>query len=174
MLIGDPYKFAIIFDKVAAWNASLSDNNGYFSFCIDGKLFPEIAINAILSVSVNDIRTSLIGIPVNETIYKMDKSTAIKALYQLVYPDFESDDENDYRYLLSTTDFTDNDNFIFAVEGECMVRILAAKLVYDFAESTHIFDDIEITDIAIEKSEIKSIINQIDEVKQFFNNSTNI
>ena len=55
-----------------------------------------------------------------------------------------------------------------------MVRILAAKLVYDFAESTHIFDDIEITDIAIEKSEIKSIINQIDEVKQFFNNSTNI
>ena len=77
MLIGDPYKFAIIFDRVAAWNASLSDNNGYFSFCIDGKLFPEIAINAILSVSVNDIRTSLIGIPVNETIYKMDKSKTL-------------------------------------------------------------------------------------------------
>jgi len=44
MIIGDPYKFTIIFDRVTAWNSSLSDNNGYFSFCIDRKVFPGIAL----------------------------------------------------------------------------------------------------------------------------------
>ena len=166
MIIGDPYKFAIMFDRVKEWNDSKSGDNGFFSFCIDGKMFPDIVINAILSVSVNDIKTSLIGIPANEKIYDMDKSTTIKTLYQLVYPDLES--KNDYRYLLSTTDFTDNDNFIFAVEGKGMIRILAAKLVYDFVESTHIFDDVEITEIILEKEEINKIIIQLEEVMKSF------
>lgn len=64
MLIGDPYKFAVIFDRVAAWNASLTDNNGYFLFCIDGKLFPDIAINTVIPVSVKEVKNSLADIPV--------------------------------------------------------------------------------------------------------------
>ncbi len=174
MLIGDPYKFAIIFDRVAAWNAALTDNNGFFSFCVNGKLFPEIAINTILSVSVSDVRNSLIAIPVNEVIYNMDKDSAIKALYQLVYPDFESDDENDYRYLLSTTDLTDNDNFIFVVEGEGMIRILATKLIYNSVESTHVLENFEATEVIVEKDEMKNIVNRLDEMKRFFNNPENL
>lgn len=173
MLIGDPYTFAIIFDRVAAWNISLSDSNGYFSLCIDGKVFPEFAINAILSVSIDDVRNSLVDIPVNEIIYDMDKDNALKALYHLVYPDFDNDDENDYRYLLSTTDLTDNDCFIFAVEGKGMIRFLAAKLMYDFSKSTHIFENTEITDVIIEKEEINSIVKKIDEYNQSFSVSEN-
>ncbi len=173
MLIGDPYKFAIIFDRVDAWNASLSDSNGYFSLCVDGKVFPEFAINSILSVSINDVRNSLVNIPADETIYDMDKDDAIKVLYQLVYPDFDSDDENDYRFLISTNDLTDNDYFIFAVGGKDRIRLLAAKLMYDFAESTHIFEKAEITDIVIEKEEINDIVCKIDEIEQFFSASEN-
>ena len=77
MIIGNPYKFAIIFDRVAAWNGSLSDNNCYFSFCIDGKMFPDIALNAILSVSVKEVMNSLVDIPVNEEIFDMDSKDAM-------------------------------------------------------------------------------------------------
>ena len=59
MIIGDPYKFAVLFDRIADWNDSLTDNNGLFALCIDGKLFPNKVINAIISVSVVDIKESL-------------------------------------------------------------------------------------------------------------------
>lgn len=39
MLIGDPYKFAVLFDRVKKWNPSLTDNNGFFALCIDGNYF---------------------------------------------------------------------------------------------------------------------------------------
>ena len=47
MLIGDPYKFAVLFDRVKKWNPSLTDNNGFFALCIDGKLFPDEIENAV-------------------------------------------------------------------------------------------------------------------------------
>ena len=52
MLIGDPYKFAVLFDRVKKWNPSLTDNNGFFALCIDGKLFPDEIENAVIPVGV--------------------------------------------------------------------------------------------------------------------------
>lgn len=161
MLIGNPYKFAIIFDRVAEWNASLMDDNGYFALCVDGKMFPNIVINAIISVSVNELKKSLMGIPVNEAIYDMDTVNLFKALYDLVFPDIENDDDNDYRYLLAPPDLTDIDNLVFAVEGRGKIKILAAKLEYNVAESTHVFDESAITEVILEKNEINEIIRQI-------------
>ena len=143
MIIGDPYKFAIIFDRVAAWNGSLSDNNCYFSFCIDGKMFPDIALNAILSVSVKEVMNSLVDIPVNEEIFDMDSKDAIPILYDLVYPEY--DDEK--------------------------IRILGAKGDYDFEEKSLSFDNSEIVEIILEKDEINNIIRQLEEMERCFNDS---
>lgn len=167
MLIGDPYKFAVLFDRVADWNNSIKDNNGLFALCIDGKLFPDIVINAVISVSVHDVKESLSGIPVNEMIYDMDTENSFKALYEFVYPDIDNYENNvyDYRYELATTDLTDIDNIVFAVEGKRKIKILAAKLEYDFAESTHVFDKSAITEIILEKDYINNIIAQLEEIK---------
>ena len=174
MLIGNPYKFAIIFDRVAAWNASLSDNNGCFSFCIDGKLFPDIAINAILSVSVKEVKNSLGDIPVNEEIFDMDAKDAIPILYDHVYPEFDdekSDEENkdcDYRYLISIDESVDDDYYVFAVEKDEKIRILGAKGVYDFEEKSLSFDNSEIAEIILEKEEINQIIVQLEEAMKLY------
>lgn len=162
MLIGDPYKFAVLFDRVADWNNSKEDNNGFFALCIDGKLFPDVVINAVVSVSIYDVKESLIGIPVNEMIYDMGTENAFKALYKLVFPDVDNDDDNDYRYLLATSDLTDIDNVVFAVEGKGKIKILAAKLEYDVAESTHIFDKSAITEVVLDKTEVNQIIRTLE------------
>ena len=173
MLIGDPYKFAVLFERVKYWNASLADNNGLFALCINGKLFPNEVINAVISVSAYDVRESLIDIPANEMIYDMNTEKSFKALYKLVFPDVDNDDDNDYRYLLATSDLTDIDNLVFAVEGRGKIKILAAKLEYDVAESTHIIDKSAITEVILEKEEINKIINQLEEMEQVFKNSEN-
>ena len=176
MIIGDPYKFAIIFDRVAAWNSSLSDNNGYFSFCIDGKMFPDIALNAILSVSVKEVKNSLVDIPVNEEIFDMDSKDAIPILYDLVYPvydDEKSDEENkdnDFRYLISIEESVDDKYYAFAVEKDEKIRILGAKGNYDFDENSLSFDNSEIIEIILEKEDLKKITMQLEAVIQSFNN----
>lgn len=167
MLIGDPYKFAVLFDRVKNWNASLADNNGLFALCIDGKLFPDEVINAVISVSIYDVKDSLNGIPINEKIYDMNTENSFKALYELVYPDYDNEDDqdNDYRYLLATPDLTDLNYLVFAVEGRGNIKILAAKLEYDFEEERDIFDKSAITEIILQKDYINNVIAQLEEIK---------
>ncbi len=164
MIIGDPYKFAVLFDRVKYWNASLADNNGLFALCIDGKLFPDVVINAVVSVSTYDVKESLSGIPVNEMIYDMDTENSFMALYELVYPDYDNEDDrdNDYRYLLATPDLTDLNYLVFAVEGRGKIKILAAKLEYNFEEERDIFDNSTITEVILDKNEVNQIIIEIE------------
>ena len=115
------------------------------------------------------------AIPVNEKIYDMNTENLFKDLYEFVYPDIDNYENNvyDYRYELATTDLTDVDSLVFAVEGRGMIKILAAKLEYDFEESHYIFDKSAITEIILEKEEINKIISQLEEMEQFFKNSEN-
>lgn len=159
MIIGDQYKFAILFERIAPWNISLTDCNGVFALCIDGKLFPDEIINSVVEVSVNDIKKSLMNIPVDEIIFNMDTENAFTALYKLVY----SDCDNDYRYELANSYLTDIDNLVFAVAGKEKIKILAAKGEYNCEESTHIFDTSEITEVILEKKEIDEIINKLEQ-----------
>lgn len=39
MLIGDPYKFAVLFDRVKKWNPSLTDNNGFLHYVLMENYF---------------------------------------------------------------------------------------------------------------------------------------
>lgn len=160
MVIGDPYKFSILFDRVKSWNASLNDNNGFFGLSIYGKMFPDTVINAIIPVSLFELKNSLSNIPVNEEIYNLSSNDAFKALYNLVYP--QNYDYNDYRYELATADLTDNNNLVFAVGGKEKIRIFAAKLEYDVEESYHIFDESALLEVILDKSEVNKIIREIE------------
>lgn len=162
MIIGDPYKFSILFDRVKIWNATLNDNNGFFAFSINGKIFPDTAINAIIPVSLLELKNSLSNIPVNEEIYNLGKNDAFKALYNIVYP--PNDDYNDYRYELATSDLTDNDILVFAVGGKEKVKIFAAKLEYDIEESRHIFDESALWEVVLDKSEVDQIIKEVEKI----------
>ena len=146
MVIGDPYKFSIIFDRVDKWNMSINDNNGYLNLSIDSEIFPK----------------KLINIPVDTSIYNMNTSEAFKTLYNLVYPvEFEND--NDYRYELSPMALTDENAFVFAVKGKGKVKIVASILEYDYENSRHIFND-KVIEVILEQDEIAEIVNNIDDI----------
>lgn len=162
MVIGDPYKFSVLFDRVKSWNVSINDDNGFFGVSIDGKIFPDMVINAIIPVSLLEIKNSLNSIPINEDIYNLGTSDAFKALYNLVYP--QSDDYNDYRYELATADLTDHNNLVFAVAGKEKVKIFAAELKYDIKKSCHIFDESALQTAVLDKSEVSQIIKEIEEI----------
>lgn len=158
MVIGDPYKFSILFDRVKSWNVSLNDNNGFFGVSIDGKIFPDTAINAIIPVSLFELKNSLSSIPVNEKIYNLGTNDAFKALYNFVYS--QNDYYNDYRYELATSDLTDNNNLVFAVGGKEKVKIFAAELEYDIEKSCHIFDESALREVILDKSEVSQDNNR--------------
>ena len=162
MVIGDPYKFSIIFDRVDKWNMSINDNNGYLNLSIDSEIFPKKLINTIVNTSLFDIKNSLNNIPVDTSIYNMNTSEAFKTLYNLVYPvEFEND--NDYRYELSPMALTDENAFVFAVKGKGKVKIVASILGYDYENSRHIFND-KVIEVILEQDEIAEIVNNIDDI----------
>ena len=162
MVIGDPYKFSIIFDRVDKWNMSINDNNGYLNLSIDSEIFPKKLINTIVNTSLFDIKNSLNNIPVDTSIYNMNTSEAFKTLYNLVYPvEFEND--NDYRYELSPMALTDENAFVFAVKGKGKVKIVASILEYDYENSRHIFND-KVIEVILEQDEIAEIVNNIDDI----------
>ena len=171
MLIGDPYKFAVLFDRVKKWNPSLTDNNGFFALCIDGKLFPDEIENAVIPVGVRDVKVALSGIPVDEKIFDMDSKDAILILYDLVYPEFDderSDEENrdnDFRYLLSTNELVDDNYLVFAVGKERKIRILGTKAEYDFEEKRDVLCNSKVTEIILEKDYVNNVIAQLEEIK---------
>lgn len=162
MVIGDPYKFSIIFDRVDKWNMSINDNNGYLNLSIDSEIFPKKLINTIVNTSLFDIKNSLNNIPVDTSIYNMNTSEAFKTLYNLVYPvEFEND--NDYRYELSPMALTDENAFVFAVKGKGKVKIVASILEYDYENSRYIFND-KVIEVILEQDEIAEIVNNIDDI----------
>lgn len=167
MIIGDPYKFAILFQRIETWNRNLTDNNGVFALCINGKIFPSEIINAIIPISIRDIKKSLINIPINEKIFDMDTKDSFNTLYKLVYPE---SDNNDYRYQLSVTEMNDENCLVFATQGRGKIKILASKLEYNFEESTHLLDDAIITEIILEKNDIDEIINKLAKEELKYNN----
>lgn len=46
MIIGDPYVFSVIYDRVKLWNSTQEWNNGFFALSIYGELFPKRINNA--------------------------------------------------------------------------------------------------------------------------------
>ena len=52
MIIGDPYKFAVMFDVVKEWCAGSTEDNGHFAFCVDGKMLPGRIINSVTDVAL--------------------------------------------------------------------------------------------------------------------------
>ncbi len=163
MIIGDPYKFAVMFDEVESWNyESDCHENGHVALCLDGKMFPNHIVNGIISTSLSHVAEKLQNIPEDAELFSMDSAAAFERMYDLVYL-YEPDFENDYRFELSPETVSDAGCFAFVVKCGSEVRILGSKLEYDRENSRHIFDGIEVTEIRLDDSEISDVVKQIKE-----------
>lgn len=169
MIIGDPYVFSVIFDRVKLWNSAQGDNNGFFALSISGKLFPKCIINAVVDTSLHEVLNSLNNIPVDDELFSMDKEKALTKLCDLVYPS-DWDIDNDYRYELAPTALTDEGCYVFAVSNNDKIRIIASELDYDIEESTLITEGADIQEVIIDKNELNQISDEIKSAIDGFKN----
>ena len=143
MIVGNPDKFAIMVDVVDEWNYDESFNNGIMIFWINSIVFPQELQNITLNSDFIQCYKAIQNIAENNAIFSMDRDSAFKALYKLVYPE-DWNIDSDYRFQISPQEFNDHNNFIFAVSDGKEIRILASSLIYDIEESTYILENIEI------------------------------
>ena len=137
MIIGNPYKFAIMLDEVPQWNPSNCPfRNGILFYCFNGVLFPNEVLNPSLSTDLHDLLPRMRNVPADEALFAGNKDEVFKYLFNLRFPQ-DWDREEDYRFDLTPLTFSDKDHYIFAVKGNAGVRLLANTAPYIPEESTH-------------------------------------
>ena len=161
MIIGNPYKFAIILEKINEWNISDTFCNGVLFFCIDGELFPKSLDTATLSTERVFWEERLENVVVNHELFNLPTYEAFVTICNLVFPtDWNID--NDYRFDFSPQTLCPiNSNcHIFIVSNGEKVRIMAAELEYHVEQSAHNLTDISISETIITIDDFLKIFSQ--------------
>lgn len=170
MILGNPYKFAIIIQTIKQWNKEESaDNpfcNGILLFCIDGNIYTEEIITATLKTEVNVLLENLHTISVNKEIYHMEKEKAFKKMYHIVFSEEEAN--NSYHFDISPYCFLDNQYYVFAVSDGTNIRILASKLKYIKKYSNHNLKNIKVSEAIISMKELNDIIYKLENFDYFY------
>ena len=160
MILGDPYKFAVIIQVIKEWNTCSTFCNGVLLFCIDGDIFPKAIDTATLTCELSRYEEKFNTIVVNHELYNMPKEEAFSRIYNLVHPE-DWDIDNDYRFDFSPETFNDNCKVFVISNGE-YVRIMAAsELLYNKEESRHELDNILIGETNITVREFYDIISAL-------------
>lgn len=160
MIIGDPYQFAVFYEIVKEWNVDDCFNNGILYLYVDGISFPQKTITATLKIEIPELRDNLSNLVVDSELYNMEKEHAFITMYNLLNPQ-NDDEDNDYRFEISTVSLSDNNCFIFAVSDGRNVRIMADKLEYIKEESRHNLKKLNIKEIYISQENIDEIISKL-------------
>lgn len=164
MIIGDPYKIAFWVDIVPKWN---DDNstwiNGIFSFCVKGKIYPCIdtsTLNSDLSALLNTWYSCSMPCD-NKALFHASKIDALRNLWEITFPTIGC---QDYRYILSTPTIEDNNVYLFILAHNNEVRILIATVPNNNGSLE--IDETKIDEVIIAKSEIRSMVSELDSYYQ--------
>ena len=161
MVIGDPYVIAVIFENIREWNDDYNYTNGILAFSMDGILFPGEALNATLGRELDDLPKKLEAIPQNDEVYGLEKSVCFAKLYEMIYPEDWCNEDGYPEYDITPMIFADKDYYIFAVGSGDKVRLLYAKLKYDFEEARYYWDDADINEWVVEREALNKIANRL-------------
>lgn len=161
MILGDPYKFAIIVKTIKEWNVDETFCNGILLFCIDGSIYPKEIFTATLKSEINLLKENLENIAVDNELFYAEKEGAFNQIYNMVFP-ANSDLDNDYRFDITPLSFSDDNCYIFAISNGTQVRILAAKLKYIKIFSRHNLKNVDIKETFISAKEVNKIAKSME------------
>ncbi len=156
MILGDPYKFAIIYKKIDAWNIDNAFCNGILLFCIDGYLYPNKICTVTLKSEIVPLRKKLENIPIDSRLFSMKKELAFSQIYKKVFPE-DYTLPNNYEFDITPLAFADENCFVFAVSNGVNVRILAAVLQYVKEKSQYDLENIEVKETFVAGQELETI-----------------
>jgi len=130
-------------------------------FCFDGEIFPKQVVTATLNYEINTLKDALTNITVNEELFDLEIERAFVSIYKTTFPEDYSD--NDYRYDVSPTSFSDIGCFAFAVSNGHQTRIMAAKLNYIISDSKHDLNSLKISEAIISNDELHEIVLKLED-----------
>lgn len=155
MLLGNPYKFAFLIERIPDWEKDIW-KNGIMFVIINDDIYPKSVRTTTFNSEMPEIldsESAFINPIIDKELYgKSDEQTI----------EFVSDEENEYyyRYFIPFHEINDSGYRLYVISNSCNVKILVCKLE---SEKTKLVDKLEIP--IQEYNEIKS------QVIDFFNNA---
>lgn len=139
MLIGNPYKFCFMIERIPEWETSFI--NGIMFVAVNDDIYPKEMRTTTFNSELLDILDSAFTDPVNDkTLYDMSDAELFRHMAETTYPPDE-DTLNDYRFHIPFHEICDSGYAFFVITNGENVRILVGKWEGDslaFVDSTEI------------------------------------
>ena len=155
MILGDPYKFAFLIERIPDWEKG-SWKNVIMFVMINGDIYPKnVRITTFNSEipEILDPDSAFINPIIDKKLYEKSDSQIVEFVD-------DEEKENYYRYFIPFHEINDSGYRFYIVSNNCNVKILVCKLE---SEKTELVDRLEIS--IQEYNEIKS------QVIDFYNNA---
>ena len=155
MLLGDPYKFAFLIERIPDWEKG-SWKNGIMFVIINGDIYPKSVRTTTFNSEIPEILdpdSAFINPIIDKELYE-------KSDLQIIEFVDDEEKENYYRYFIPFHEINDSGYRFYVISDNCNVKILVCKLE---SERTELVNRLEIS--IQEYNEIKF------QVIDFYNNA---
>ena len=157
MIIGDPYKFAILSGVINEWNIDDTFCNGVLLFCVNGDIYPKEVATATLRCEIEYLKQKLRNLTTDKRLYILPPQQAFAEIYGITFPE-DMDSDNGDCFDITPASLSDHNCFVFAVCDGVNIRILASELAYERENSRHRLENIIISETFLTVGELREII----------------
>ncbi len=157
MIIGEPYKFAILSGVINEWNIDDTFCNGVLLFCVNGDIYPKEVATATLRCEIEYLKQKLRNLTTDKRLYTLPPQQAFAEIYGITFPE-DMDSDNGDCFDITPASLSDHNCFVFAVCDGVNIRILASELAYERENSRHRLENIIISETFLTVSELREII----------------
>ena len=159
MIIGDPYKFAILSGVINEWNIDDTFCNGVLLFCVNGDIYPKEVATVTLRCEIEYLKQKLRNLTTDKRLYILPPQQAFAEIYGITFPE-DMDSDNGDCFDITPASLSDHNCFVFAVCDGVNIRILASELDYEMENGRHRLQDIAVSETLVSVSEVdrKSVV----------------
>jgi len=161
MIIGNPYKFAILSGGINEWNMDDTFCNGVLLFCVNGDIYPKEVVTATLRCEIKYLKQKLKKLMTDKRLYAMPSQQAFAEIYGITFPE-DIDSDNEDCFDITPASLSDHNCFVFAVCDGVNVRVLASELAYEMENGRHKLQDNAVSETFVSVSEMKEIISGLE------------
>ncbi len=159
MIIGDPYKFGFLIERVSDWEYPPLIN-GLMFFYLNKKAYPKELCTAALSEELPELlsdKSPLMKPKRNKRLFKLDSGDRFERIAALTFPD-DIDKKSDLSYLVPFHAVNDSGMAVFTLTDEEQVIIM----VGEWSEGKLLPLDERIVDIDDYESVVSQLKNYCD------------
>lgn len=138
MVIGEPYKMALIVERMPIWEPQNDTfRNGIMFLCVNGEVYPKDVRTTTLNCELPWLlapESPLMNTVIDKELFEMPSDELLAYLESITYPDVIDDDadddieiDNDYRFVLPFEEISDRGFDVFVLSDGENVRVLVGQ-----------------------------------------------